>query len=177
MGPQELAIYRWLKDNADRGNPKTPATIAEMVSLPGNTVRTLLGRMVDKNLLNRSVGNSYFVNVADVAPVAGVASVADVAGERNKAQHERNIEMLRPSTPLESPKKPLIEGAQQAQHDSHGATEELFTAETPPGLTPKQWENAKWFWGTGQLTDFRQLADQIGLGYHKLKALIEERKQ
>lgn len=63
MSPQEQTLYRWLKLNTDRSNPKTAATVAEMTGLQGNTVRTVLGRMFDKNLVQRSTGGGYYIEI------------------------------------------------------------------------------------------------------------------
>lgn len=84
MSAQELVIYRWLKEHSDKANPKTPATIAEMTSTPNSSIRTVLGRMFDKNLVQRGIGNGYFVepalvtSVTAVTPVQRVALVTDV---------------------------------------------------------------------------------------------------
>lgn len=125
MTGQEQTIYRWLRTNADKGNPKTPATIAEMTALPANAVRTVLGRMFDKNLVQRGGMGSYFIDVASVADVAGVAPVADVAlpGEaENEEQHRAtNVAQMLLNGSLPNA---VNEGATKATSISaqHGAT-------------------------------------------------------
>jgi DNA-binding IclR family transcriptional regulator len=106
LGQQELMIYRWLKDHSDKANPKSPATIAEMVGLPANQVRTLLARMFEKNVVEREA-SGFHVRVAPVAPVAPVSSVAPVASAATNV-----AQMLRLDSALESDKT----DAQQAQH-------------------------------------------------------------
>ena len=92
MGPQELEVYRWLKAHSDKANPKTPATIGEMTGVPQGSIRTVLGRMFDKNLIQRS-GNGYYVDVTPVTPVTDVTlvtpvtDVTDVTPERDKNGH------------------------------------------------------------------------------------------
>ena len=124
MGPQEMTIYRWLREQATKETPKTPATIAEMVGLPGNTVRTVVGRMFDKNLVQRSGSGYYIERVADVADVADVALSKDTPIE--SATYV--AQMLRADPALGRGET----GAQHPQHDStrnppqHGATPPVF---------------------------------------------------
>ena len=85
MGPQETTIYRWLKGNSDQANPRSPGAIAEMTGLSVPTVRTLLRRMFEKNIVHQPNGSSnYFVAATaatgetDVIPVIPVTGVIDV---------------------------------------------------------------------------------------------------
>ena len=71
MSPSETTIYRFLKDNADKSKMLGPSTIAEMINTPIGTVKTLLLRMFERNIIQRGK-DGYFV-VADVADVADVA--------------------------------------------------------------------------------------------------------
>lgn len=84
MGAQERQVYRWLKDNADKANPRSPSTIAEMTGLPHASVKTTIRRMFEKNLVSQSVGGGYFVDIADVTavtPVTDVTFVTDVTSQ------------------------------------------------------------------------------------------------
>lgn len=74
MNDTERAIWRWLKENSDKGNTRTPATIAEMTSIPHNTVKSILRRMFEKNLLQQGTGSGYYVE--EVATAATLATAA-----------------------------------------------------------------------------------------------------
>lgn len=81
--PTELQIFRFLKGNTDKSKMIGPSTIAEMTNIPLGSIKTLLLRMYEKNLIQRGK-DGYFVetvvaDVADVASVADVTPVADVA--------------------------------------------------------------------------------------------------
>jgi hypothetical protein len=78
--PTELSIYRCLKEHADKSRPFSAQTVADMTGVEVRTVRTLLPRMFEKNLIQKArSGDGYYIETV-VAPVAGVAPVADVAG-------------------------------------------------------------------------------------------------
>lgn len=79
MSEVERIIWRWLKANADMANAKQPATIADMTSVPYNTVKGTLRRMFDKNLIHQGTGGGYYVErVTDVTDVTVVTDVSDV---------------------------------------------------------------------------------------------------
>lgn len=77
--PTEIQIYRCLKTHAEKARPFSAATVAEMTGIEVRTVRTLLPRMFEKNLIQKArSGDGYYIETA-VAPVADVADVAPVA--------------------------------------------------------------------------------------------------
>lgn len=99
MSDLERTIYRWLKENADRANPRSPQTIADMTSLPVPSVKTTLRRMLDKNLVDQSkAGSGYFVDVTDVTfdtdvtHVTSVTETFDTVG--NTTLEKGNIDLL-----------------------------------------------------------------------------------
>jgi hypothetical protein len=82
--PTELSIYRCLRQYADKSRPFAAQSVADMTGVDIRTVRTLLPRMAEKNLVHKSrSGDGYYVEivVAVVADVASVVDVADVASQ------------------------------------------------------------------------------------------------
>lgn len=189
MSAQEQTIYRWLRANADKGNPKTPATIAEMTALPANVVRTVLGRMNDKNIVQRGVGSGYYVDVADVAAVAGVAPVADVAdvalpGEaENQAQHDVALMLREKSLPDAE-----NGGATNATRFSaqHGATDADTPSEDAPAPTetdfwspvpPQRLTFLRLYLRSNKETDQQRandLCEEYGLDYEAARLIAQE---
>lgn len=116
--PTELSIYRCLKEHADKGRPFVAQTITDMTGVDVRTVRTILPRMFEKNLIQKArVGDGYYVETL-VAPVAGVAGVVSIAPVADVAsQQKATPETLRATdTKLsQSPKVPQ----QQEQRDSY----------------------------------------------------------
>ena len=107
--PTELQIYRCLRSHADKSRPFSAQTVADMTGIEVRTIRTLLPRMYEKNLIQKSrSGDGYYIEivVAHVADVAVVAHVADVAVVAS--QHEATFvaETLLMDTASESAKTP-----------------------------------------------------------------------
>jgi hypothetical protein len=51
-------------------------------------------------------------------------------------------------------------------------TAELFADDTPPGLTPQQWERARWCYGEGRLIELGDIARSTKIPYTDLVGLI-----
>jgi AAA domain-containing protein/bifunctional DNA primase/polymerase-like protein len=77
MSQTELTIYRFLKQHATKATPLGPGTIAEMTSLPVNTIKVTIRRMFEKNLVQQagSMGGYFVTVVTDVTPVTPVTDV------------------------------------------------------------------------------------------------------
>lgn len=81
MSDTERTIWRWLKENSSKSNPRMPSTVSDMTGIVPNTVKGTLRRMFEKNLIQQSAGSSgYFIeqSVTDVTLVTGVTDVSDV---------------------------------------------------------------------------------------------------
>lgn len=100
MSDSERIIWRWLKNNSDKSNPKMPATIADMTGIVPNTVKGTLRRMFDKNLVQQSAGNSgYYIeeSVTDVTPVTPVTAVTPVIVSKESASQTVTTVTEKPS--------------------------------------------------------------------------------
>lgn len=145
MGEQEQIIYRWLKDNADKANPRTPQTIAEMTGLPPASVRTMLRRMFDKNLIQQpKIGTGYYVDVIPVTPVTDVTPVTSVTEhfdtDSNKVtQKSNNDEGRQDASNNKSNKSNTVTRATTIADDTIAR---LRTRGTPRVLTGKALQDA-----------------------------------
>ncbi len=87
------------------------------------------------------------------------------------------------ATAVDSPKVPQntnsegSEGylnAREEMVDPHTISEpELFAADVPQGLTPTQWEQARYTLAQGRWQAFADVARSIPMDYHELKKLVE----
>jgi hypothetical protein len=62
------------------------------------------------------------------------------------------------------------------RRDRHVKVDEnrdLFAADTPDGLTPAQWEQARYTLALGRFAAFADVARSIPMDYHELKKLVE----
>jgi hypothetical protein len=106
LSASELVIYRWLKGNADKANPRTVGTITEMTGLNPNTVKSALRRMFDENVIQQTrSGGGYYVEAATSATVATVAtdetSATSSEGEHWTSEAVANETPLQPEASLQ----------------------------------------------------------------------------
>lgn len=99
---KERQIYAWLRANSDKENPRSASVIAEMTRIPGPECRTYLGRMHEKNVIQKIGAQrdaSYFVTpshrVAAVAAVAGATAAAAVMENNGSEPQQPVAELLR----------------------------------------------------------------------------------
>jgi len=118
--PQERLIYEWLKANSSVEAAATASEIAAATKIDGSSCRTILGRMVQRNYIQKTGTQrdaNYFV--ALVAPVAPVAHVALVARDSvTTAQHD----LVTQNSALESPKPQARQARQEILHNTRNNT-------------------------------------------------------
>lgn len=61
MSPSQQIVYRWLRENSDKANPRSPSTVAEMTGQPIPTVKTSLTRLFERNLIQSAGRGAYYV--------------------------------------------------------------------------------------------------------------------
>lgn len=173
MNDTERAIWRWLKENSDKGNTRTPATIAEMTSIPHNTVKSTLRRMFEKNLLQQGTGSGYYVE--EVATAATLATAAtDTTSATVYDYTVATATALQPIDPAsERAKVPRL----QELHDSTDRT----IADPFEALPPSLRMTTKMMMVSDlerNIETAQQRCEEYGLDYELLRAqLIEEARQ
>jgi DNA-binding CsgD family transcriptional regulator len=122
LSATEQAIYRWLRLNSNKDNPRTVATIAEMSGVNPNTVKSALGRMFDENIIQRGARGAYFVGSSGSSASVG-SSGSSASSVNDVLTEDADASLLDLSSPrqdapkAEDPKDPTFSGSQKIQQD------------------------------------------------------------
>lgn len=168
MSPTETQIYRFLKNNTDKSKMLGPSTIAEMTNIPLGSIKTLLLRMYERNIIQRGK-DGYFVvaDVAIVADVASVTSVADVAEQMSGYKATEKLQKrLHGSDAPESAKPATATTA---------TTNDAATKDDPIWASVPHWQlsGLKIYLRSNidkDLEHARDLCEQLGLDYDAARA-------
>ncbi len=163
------------------------------VELPERTIYNALSWLKNKGYISQGTkGDPYYITTAGLAQLGSDYTTAtdDSASESPTASTASPLQ----ATAMQEGHIPTATAAtahtlrvcsgsssgsgemdDQQQGESHPiATTELFADDTPAGLTPAQWERARWSWGAGRLVEFGGIARDSGMPYLELKRLVEE---
>lgn len=126
--PTELQIFRFLKERTDKARAVSPGTIAEMTGLTANTVRSCLLRLFERNIVQRGIGNGYYVEDATPATDATLAQPAtDATLVTDVISVASATDLQRADLASGSPET----GALQALHDSTCCNDSESVATSP----------------------------------------------
>ena len=170
MSPTETTIYRCLRTHAEKARPFSAQTVADMTGVEVRTVRTLLPRMAEKNLIQKArMGDGYYVEIA-VAPVADVAGVAPVADVASQHVATSVADPLLTNAALESVKT----GEQQEQRHFHSNAEQHPIWSQVPSY---QLTGLRLYLGSNDENDqdrARQMCNALGIDYDAALAAMKE---
>jgi hypothetical protein len=182
----EVAISHERKSILDvmsTDEPLTPKDIAVALGRPVETIKQLLRKMLNEGIVDK-VGYGKYARIAkrDHSDHGGNSDHSDHS-DHSSGESDRKSDRYPPrvigdsttdhslSEATESPKVPQKDKSDRS--DRYIREGDLFEAITPEGLTPAQWEQARYALALGHFSAFADVARSIPMDYHELKKLVE----
>jgi len=188
---ERRAILKILDDD----EPRMPKDIATELGRPVATIQQLMRKLVNDGLVDK-VGYGKYAKVRhrDQSDHTDHTDHTDQSDQSLKGKSDQtlidsansdrsSIDRSELVAAAGSPKVPQNANSDRSDRylnareemvDPHTISEpELFAADVPQGLTPAQWEQARYTLALGRFAAFADVARSIPMDYHELKKLVE----